>query len=124
MEPFSQEQLGVMYAEATAFNEEVEKFRQNGGNPADVYNDVYDDAGMVFAIWRKKRGGYSYMLVKGLGLCERIIATGIAEPVGQLAHAVPSAASAMMMAAMFDRNPYARWVYATRHDGVRVLGLE
>lgn len=123
MGPYDQQELGEMFARGDAFNDDVEAFRQSGGDIADVWNNIYDNADMVVAIWRRKRGGYGYMLVKGIEHCERVIATGKPEAMREATHVVPSPEAAMAMAAIFGESPRARWVFFTRLDGHTVLGL-
>ena len=123
MEPFTQQELASMYEAGTAFNEDVENYRRKGGDPSAVWNGIYDEADIVFAVWRRRTGGYSATLIKGVTRCERIVETGQGEMARIASHVVPGPDAAVGMCRVFNENPGARWVYSTLTNGQRVLGL-
>jgi hypothetical protein len=118
--PFTQQQLTDMFSTGAEHVGRVAELRRSGGDPAAYMNDLFG-APVVIGVYRKKRGGIGYLVVRGVAHLQRILERGQAEHLPVAYYLFESAEAATFAADVYDRHPDARWVEA--HLDGRAFGL-
>jgi hypothetical protein len=111
MPAYTPVQLAAMFEMATANTARVQEAARTGGDPVGLMNKIFDIP-IVTGMWRKKRGGYELMALKGMHHLERIVATGRPELRAVAYFDTGTAEAAMAICAAYCQNPDARWEQA------------
>ncbi len=119
--PFTQQQLTDMFSTGAEHVGRVAELRRSGGDPAAYMNDLFG-APVVIGVYRKKRGGIGYLVVRGVAHLQRILEQGQAEHLPVAYYLFESAEGGHVRGRRLrDRHPDARWVEA--HLDGRAFGL-